>query len=196
MSDEIFDLELFRKGDESFYKKLVENYEQRLYLSAYKILKSKEDAEDALVSTFVAAYRNRTRFNGRSEIYTWLWRICFNLCYHRLKKARQNFFCSLDELLSDGNENAFKSGETRVLDSYATSEESEKNRRLVRSALLRLKKKYFRIIVLREIYDYSYDEISIVLKLPRGTVMSRLARTREKLKKILEDMCPHLSNTL
>ncbi|MDI6757758.1 MAG: sigma-70 family RNA polymerase sigma factor [Endomicrobiia bacterium] len=182
-------LDAFRRGDETAFERLVEEHKDRLYFSALKMLRDKEDAEDVVASAFAAAYKERTKFRGGSSPYTWLWRICFNLCWHHLHKKRVAAF-SLDEITAGADEGASKElagfvSRDRVENDFFRDLETSWIRKSVRRSILSLPKKYRRIVILRDLMDYSYEEMAVILDISRGTVMSRLWRAREHLKNIL-----------
>lgn len=179
-------LDAFRRGEEAAFERLVEEHKNRLYFSALKMLRNKEDAEDVVASAFAAAYKERAKFRGGSSPYTWLWRICFNLCWHHLHKKRVAAF-SLDEITAGADEGASKElvSQGRVENDYFSNIETSWIRKSVRRSILALPKKYRRIVILRDLMDYSYEEMAVILDISRGTVMSRLWRAREGLKNIL-----------
>jgi len=196
-------IESFRNGEENAFKILVETYQWRLYCSALKILKSKEDAEEAVAETFAIAFKERKKFKGNSGIYTYLWRICFNLCYHiRSKKQQRPSIFSIDDKNAEGNDTytsaqhdfreLYTEGNPRFL--HITSDINNLSphklilKSAIRSAIARLPIHHSRIIILKDFYNYSYEEIATILSIPRGTVMSRLARAREALKKSLQNI--------
>ena len=73
-------LEAFRRGEESAFTALVIKYREAIYRVARRMLSSHEDAADATQEVFIRAYRALHRFDGRSQLYTWLYRITVNLC--------------------------------------------------------------------------------------------------------------------
>lgn len=182
-------LDAFRRGEEAAFERLVEEHKDRLFFSALKMLRCKEDAEDAVATAFAAAYKERAKFRGTSSVYTWLWRICFNVCWHHLHKKRVAAF-SIDEMTADGDEGASKDLARFVIADSARKDffrdiEVSRVRKAVRRAILSLPKKYRRIVILRDLMDYSYEEIAVILDVSRGTVMSRLWRARESLRDVL-----------
>lgn len=184
-------LEAFRRGDYAAFEHLVETYKDRLYFSALKMLKNREDAEDAVASAFAAAYRDHSKFRGTSGVYTWLWRICFNLCWHHIHKNRIKVF-SLDEIIADSAEGASKEfahfvSRDQTEKSYFRSMKVSWIRKSVRRAILSLPQKHRRVVILRDLMDYSYEEIAVILNISNGTVMSRLCRARASLKQNLTE---------
>ncbi len=183
-------LTLFKGGDESAFRQVVESYGERLYHSALKILKNSDDAEDVVAESFAIAFNHKEQFNGKSSVYTWLWRICFNLCYHRIAEKKGESIFTFSEIFEndDGEESVRESflslGEDLSKD-YIANQRSRIIRRIVRRAVLQLNKDFRRVIILREYYDYSYEEIAVMLGISTGTVMSRLWRARTLLKKII-----------
>jgi len=203
---------LFKNGDESAFRTLIDMYQWRLYCSAIKILKSRDDALDAVAQTFAIAFKERKKFREESAIYTYLWKICFSVCYHTAVKIRRQGAAvfSLDENTQFENNEAnvrdsynrddnfsdlFKEGKPRFLQQPTGNLSSVNNtvrkhliKSTVRNAISKLPKHHRQIVILKDFYDYSYEEISRILSIPRGTVMSRLSRARSALKETLKDL--------
>lgn len=176
-------VEAAQDGDNRAFGKLVERYQRRVYALAFGILRQREDAWDVAQESFVKAYRNLARFEGESAFYTWLYRIAYNL--------------SIDTLRSKSRREALGRDETRRLDVAADVEgrarpehpsEAVTRREVagvVRKAMDQLSEKHRAIIVLREIEGLSYEEMADVLKISKGTVMSRLFHARKNLEVLL-----------
>lgn len=157
----------------------------RIYTLAYRLTGNQADAEDLAQETFLKAYRHRNRYQGRAAAATWLYRICVNSWKNRVRHEKRRFFWkhfSLDRN-HKGEENPVEldSGE-KPLD--LTMAQAERNIR-VNQALGRLDPEERAIIILRDMRDEPYEAISEALAIPLGTVKSRLARSREKLRGLL-----------
>ena len=170
-------------GDDEAFGKLVETYQRRVYALAFGILRQREDAWDVAQEAFVKAYKNLGRFKGQSAFYTWLYRIAYNL--------------SMDHLRSRARRDSVALDENRVVEAAASEEapksshpgESADRRELakvIQNAMTRLTDKHRAIIVLREIEGLSYEEMAQVLKISKGTVMSRLFHARRNLQALLQ----------
>ena len=80
-------IERVKAGDEHAFRQLVRPYQGELQLHCYRILGSAQDAEDALQETLLAAWRGLARFEGRSSVRTWLYRVATNYCLKALRSA-------------------------------------------------------------------------------------------------------------
>ncbi len=82
------DINKFKIGDETLFRKIVENYGEKLYNTVFRIIRNVDDAEEIVQETFVRAYLKRKTFKGKSTIYTWLFRIAYNLSLNFIKKRK------------------------------------------------------------------------------------------------------------
>ncbi len=170
----------FKRGDRSVFEVLVLKYQDRIYNLCLYMLGNSQDAEDVAQETFIKAYRNLDSFETHAPFYTWIYRIGINTCLDYKKKASsryERFHVDIDSLQQEipyeiSPENHLK-----------MSEISES----VQAALLEIPAKLRSVIVLKEIEDLSYEEISRVLKISIGTVKSRISRARELLRKKLRN---------
>jgi RNA polymerase sigma-70 factor (ECF subfamily) len=133
------------------------------------------EAEDVGQETFVRFYQALNRFRGESSIGTYLTRIAINLSLNEIRKRKRN-----RNLFFTKNENAIEN----VPDAQDLKDQKE-TKTLVEWGLQKLPAKFRTVIVLRLIDGYSTEETAKILKLPVGTVLSRLARAQMKLKEIL-----------
>ena len=128
---------------------------------------------------FLRTFWNITGFHGQAHFYTWLYRIALNLCYRRLALRRRE--PQPLTVRSPADEDDAPTPEELVIDPSASPRDSSDNHEtvaLVRQALASLKPRDFQILILREFEDLSYDELARRLRLPKGTIMSRLHRAR------------------
>ncbi|MFW6101986.1 MAG: RNA polymerase sigma factor, partial [Bacteroidota bacterium] len=94
-SDEYY-IERVLQGDHSSYATLVERHKDMVFTLAYRILKSREDAEEISQDAFMKAYRSLKKFRKEAKFSTWLYRIVYNLCVSRLRKNKKQIV-SLDD---------------------------------------------------------------------------------------------------
>jgi RNA polymerase sigma-70 factor (ECF subfamily) len=174
-------LEAARKGDHDAFRALVIHYESRVAATIIGMLGKCGEAEDVGQETFMRFYKSLTRFKGESSVGTYLIRIAINLSINELKRRqrRNRLFHTAAE--PEIEMESFPS----VPSSASPSLEQEEKKILVQQALQKLEPRFRAVIVLRLIDDYSTRETAQILKLPTGTVLSRLARAQKKLKKIL-----------
>ena len=172
-------LKAVKNGDCESFNPLIERYKLPLYRVMYRMVLNRDDAEDLVEEAFIKAYRSINRFDTDRPFYSWLRRIAVNNAINFLKKERRNLTEPLEfveKSLSNGRNDPVT----------MTKQKMMKER--INQAMAKLPKEFRIIISLKVEKDLSYDEISQVLKIPKGTVMSRLARARQKLRYIFNEM--------
>jgi RNA polymerase sigma-70 factor, ECF subfamily len=166
-----------KSGEEAAFRMIIEKYEQRIAATVTGILGFSPDVEDIGQETFVQFYRSMDRFRGDSGIGTYLTRIAINLSLNELQRRKR-----MDRFRTAGlAQDAFGDRPPRDKD------RAMEIRTAVRQGLQRLEPKFRTVIVLRLVAGYSTKETAAILKLPQGTVLSRLARGQARLKAILEN---------
>jgi RNA polymerase sigma-70 factor, ECF subfamily len=180
--DEAELLERARKGDSEAFGVLVERYQRRVVNVALAVVHNQDDALELAQETFVRAYENLDKFESRSSFSTWLYRIAANLAIDFWRREGRHVV-----LRGEDAENEMRRMPTERGDSYKAASRSELSGRLSK-ALEELTPEHRAVILLREVEGLSYDEISEVLQVPRGTVMSRLHYARTHLRTLLKDL--------
>ena len=175
-------LERARKGDTEAFGALVERYQRRVIGVAQAVVHNQDDAIELAQETFVRAYENLGKFESRSSFSTWLYRIAANLSIDfRRREGRHQV------LRGEDAENEINRLPSPRGDSYQETVRTELSRR-INEALKELTPEHRAVILLREVEGLSYDEISDVLQVPRGTVMSRLHYARGRMRATLKDL--------
>lgn len=171
-----------RAGDGEACNELVKRYRRAAFRFALQLTGHREDALDVTQDAMLRFLDTLEVFDIGRPIQPWLFRIVRNKAYDlgRRKKVRRAE--SLDDLLERGMPAPVQAGPHPV-----ESLELAQLRREVWRGLNRLNEAQREILVLREYQDLSYGEISEVLGVPTGTVMSRLHRARQALRKVLEE---------
>jgi RNA polymerase sigma-70 factor (ECF subfamily) len=167
-----------QEGDGEAFGQLIERYKSKVFNLAYGVIGDRSEADDLAQEVFIKAYYALPKFQFRSEFGTWLYRIAMNHARDYLRKNKHR----LDEL------SIHELGETIPGASGSSFEQrqlADKRRALVQTALRRLPEKYQTILVLRDIQELPYEEISRILAISPGTVDSRLHRARKKLREKL-----------
>lgn len=171
-----------KKGNREAFNVLFSNYRNQVVNIAYGMLSDREDAYDAAQEVFVRVFRSIESFKEESSFTTWLYRITTNVCSDILRKRQKGSnVVSLNRMADENNDMDIK-------DEAPTPEESmelSERQRAVREAISELREEYRTVITLCDIEGMSYDEISQILKIPSGTVKSRINRARNALKKNL-----------
>jgi len=177
-----------QQGDLSAFETLVARHQKRMLNVAFRIIGDYEDACEVVQDAFVSAYRNLKGFRQESKFTTWLTAITVNLSKNRLKRVairQKREPVSLDApiMTNDGRVTPDPpSKEPSVLD---LMEKQDMKKRL-QDCIHELAPDFREVLVLRDMQDFSYDEISGMLKVAAGTVKSRLFRARESVKDCLK----------
>ncbi len=179
-SDERTLVERHRQGDEAAFDEIYREYEEMVFNLALRMSGNVADAEDITQEAFVRVHRYLGGFRGRSSLKTWIYRVAVNSAKNRLRgKARMLAAARFDsetELRRLPDRSPLP--ERRAIGSDLVGR--------VREALVRLPLPYRQAVLLRDFQDMSYEEIAEVLGVRMGTVRSRIARGRERLRELLE----------
>ena len=184
-------LKKLKKRDPRAFEALVRQYQGMVFNLIFRMLGSREEAEDLAQEVFVNVFKKIETFRGDSSLSTWIYRIASNTCKNRKKYLTRRCFdrparVERAEYSSDQMGSVKTSGAVSRPDEMAEGLQMEG---LVQEAIRNLEEDHRLILVLRDIQGVPYDEIQIITGLPLGTVKSRLHRARISLK---EAMAPHL----
>ncbi len=185
---------LCQKGDLNAFEMLIRKHEKRMLNIAFRIINDYDDACEAVQDAFVSAYRNINTFRGESKFTTWLTTITVNLSRNRLKQMKSRWgreaFSIDDPVRTDDGQIAVDppSNEPSVLDKLELRDAQGK----VQGCIKALEPEFREVLVLRDMQDFSYEEIGSMLRMREGTVKSRLFRAREMvrdcLKRVMGDL--------
>jgi RNA polymerase sigma-70 factor (ECF subfamily) len=165
-----------QKGDLNAFKEVINKYEQQVAKTVIGILGYCAEADDVGQETFIRLYKELKRFRGDSQLGTYVTRIAINLSLNELKRRKNHskLICS------------FMSERAKDLQDLRDQNNKADMKKIVRRGIQELEPKFRIVIVLRLIDGYTTQETAHLLKLPLGTVLSRLARGQKKLKEIIE----------
>jgi RNA polymerase sigma-70 factor (ECF subfamily) len=172
-----------REGDAEAFGLLVRRHQRRVYRLAVHLLKSGAEAEDVTQDTFVRAYGALDRFDGRSEPFTWIYRICVNLSLNALRSRKTRRASSPDDPRIEGllMDNRPGGGSPA-----RSSSDKELGRALV-EGIDELSDTLRTTLVLVCIDGLSHAEAGEVLGCPEGTVAWRVHEARKKLRGMLSE---------
>ena len=171
----------FRQGDQQAFNRLVALYQRKIYNLALGYVKQEDEAKDLAQDIFVTVFRQIDKLKDESKFGAWLYQLAMNHCRNRYQKLRRMGFFSNQSL--DDTETGLN------LSSGVTPEkeyERQNTSRQVREAIASLAPAEKEVILLRDLQELSYEEISEILGLPMGTVKSKLNRARLALKNRLK----------
>jgi RNA polymerase sigma-70 factor (ECF subfamily) len=173
------------RGDLNAFNRLVLAYQDMLYAQAYRMIGEADAAEDATQDAFIAAYRNLASYRGGS-FKAWLLRIVTNICYDELRRRKRRPSVPLEPLDSDDEE---IESPRWMTDPSATPEQAADQRELGRAlqhCLDELPAEFRAMVILVDVQGMDYTEAAQVAGKPLGTVKSRLARARLRLRECLQ----------
>ena len=165
-------------GNRDAFGELVTKYQVRLYNTMIQVVGNTEDAYDVTQDAFMQAYLRLDTFRHSSKFYTWLYRIAFNVAIGMRRRYRAHK--KVDSVQQEITE--------RLVDREKRPEEqliSKENIRTVRIVVDKLDDDFRSVVVLRELEEFSYEEIAEILDIPIGTVRSRLHRARTIIREQL-----------
>jgi len=190
------DRELVRaaqKGDGQAFRRLVEKYQRRVFQLALGMLKDPDDAMDISQETFVRVHRYLPSFKGDSSFFTWTYRIAMNLCLDAQRRKGRVERVDVEQ----GDEAEIEAAMDPPSHALAGPQRQALNEELkgkMEQALGELSENHRAILLLREMEGLSYEELSKILGIRKGTVMSRLFHARlkmqNKLREYLGDEAP------
>ena len=181
LSDEVL-IKKFQEGDISAYNQIVFRYKDRLLNFIYRFLNDLDRSEDLVQDTLLKLYTHKDSYKEIAKFSTWLYTIAANLARTELRKLKRRKTFSITELSYEDREFIISSSDADPSDDHL-SQNFEKS---VQKALLALPDDFKTVIILRDIQELSYDEISKIVELPLGTVKSRINRGRIKLQQLLK----------
>lgn len=168
------------------FETVMREHGPRIYSLAVRLTGNLVDGQDLAQETFLKAYKSWNSFRGDADLSTWLYRICLNAWKNRVRYEKRRSFWrhfSLDARSEDEDPPWEIAAPDAPLDHRL---ESTDRLEQLHAALARLEPEERAIVVLRDMEDKPYEEIARELDLPLGTVKSRVARSRERLRVLLE----------
>ena len=176
-------------GDSAAWEEIVQRYHRRIYNICYRFAGTSDDAQDLTQEVFIKMYRTLNTYDvGKGAFMTWVTTITRNLLVDHFRKTKQDRLTdSLDSPPSE-HEDAQPLGD-RIADLSRPPDvqaQSRETRETVHRALQRLSPELREAVILRDLEDMDYREIATALRVPEGTVKSRINRGRAELARLLQ----------
>jgi RNA polymerase sigma-70 factor, ECF subfamily len=175
-------------GDAVAWEEIVRTYNRRIYNICYRFAGSGDDAEDLTQEVFIKMYRTLTTYDHTKGAFaTWVTTITRNLLVDHFRKGKQQRLTDSIDATSE-HEDAVPLSE-QIQDQSAPPDAHVRSREVgetVHAALGRLSPELREAVILRDLQDMDYREIATVLKVPEGTVKSRINRGRAELARLLQ----------
>ncbi len=176
-------------GDAVAWEEIVQRYNRRIYNICYRFAGSADDAQDLTQEVFIKMYRTLNSYDaGRAAFMTWLTTITRNLLVDHFRKTKQERMTESLDAASSEHEDAMPLSD-KIPDKAAPPDARIQTRQAgekVHEALQKLSPELREAVILRDLQDMDYREIAAVLKVPEGTVKSRINRGRAELARLLQ----------
>ena len=173
----------FQNGDERAYVELVNRYKERLLNFVFQFLGDIEQAEDVVQDTMLRLYEKKHYYKEIAKFSTWLYTIARNLANTELRKKKRRKTTYLSQL---SKERQFEI--PAIQDDVDQPLQNEYVNDRIQSAINNLSEHFKVVIILRDIQELSYEEISNIVEVPLGTIKSRINRARIQLQAELIDL--------
>lgn len=185
LTDETKLIEMALEGDLNAFNRLVTNHQDAAFNTAMRMLGDPYLADDATQCAFVSAYKSLKTFRGGS-FKAWVLRMVINACYDELRRQKRRPTVPLEPVGEDGEDEI--ESPAWIADDAMSPEDQVANRELeqaIRHCLTTIGEDFRAVVVLVDVQGMDYAEVAESLKIPLGTIKSRLARARLKLQDCL-----------
>jgi len=168
-------VEFVRNRDQEEYSEIVDRYQAKLIRYVFQLLQDEDKAQDVVQNTFIKAFVNLQSFNTKKKFSSWIYRIAHNESINYIKKYKKEILIKSEgwfENVVDDNRNIEEDLEKKEV------------RIAIKKSINELPINYRSVLVLYFFEDRSYEEISDILRIPVGTVGTRLGRGKKMLAKL------------
>lgn len=171
------------QGDMAAFRRIVERYNQRVYSIAYQITGNSMEAQDVAQDVFIRLYRSLKKYNPNYGIAAWLYRMTVNISIDYRRRYKRHQLFSLDSVMNKSED-----------DCPQIERQTEQNefKGAIQQLITKLSVKQQKVFVLRDLQDFSTDEIAKILKCNSVTVRVHLANARQRIKQALITYYPEL----
>ena len=174
----------FQSGDERAYIELVNRYRDRLINFVYPFLGDFEQAEDVVQETMLKLYEKKHYYREIAKFSTWIYTIARNLANTELRKKKRRKTTYISRMTKDDRQYDIPAVQADLNQNL----QNEFIRDRIHAAIKELPEHFKTVIILRDIQELSYDDISNIVGVPLGTVKSRINRARLQLQAELQDL--------
>ena len=174
----------FQNGDEQAYIALVNRYKDKLINFVYRLVNDRDQAEDIIQDTMLKLYTHKHYYRNIAKFSTWIYTIAGNFAKTELRKKKRRKVTNLSEMGTEDWEYQIPAVERDTGDKVQSQFAEQQIQRAIQSLPL-----HFRtVVILRDIQELSYEEISKIVEVPLGTVKSRINRARLQLQEMLKEL--------
>jgi RNA polymerase sigma-70 factor (ECF subfamily) len=181
-----------QNGDLDSFNTLILHYQDSVFHTALRIIGDEDLAQDAAQEAFISAFRNISSFRGGS-FKAWLMRMVTNACYDEFRRQKRRPTTPLEPDTSDGEEMDSPRWLADPNMTPAEKSEADELEHAIQHCLDALPTEFRAVVVLADIQGMDYSEVAVASNVPLGTIKSRLARARLRLRECLrgfEELLP------
>lgn len=179
-------IERLRRGEDSAFQAFVVEHGGRMLATARRLLRSEDDAHDAVQDAFLSAFKAIGTFSGQSKLSTWLHRIVVNAALMKTRSRKRRPETSIDDLLPRFDmEGEWAPGTVMPAQPHELLEQRQ-TRELVRGCINQLPERYRTVLLMRDIEELSNEEIADLTDSTANAVKIRVHRARQALRTLLE----------
>ncbi|KAF2336348.1 RNA polymerase sigma factor [Flavobacterium daemonense] len=166
------------QGETNLFAVLVDRYKDMIFTLSLKMIKNREEAEEAAQDTFIKVFNSLSKFKGDSKFSTWIYKISYNNCLDRLKKnKKEDLNISIDE---------FSSHLVKTMDNALSALEDKERKQAIQNCLNLLPREDNFLLTLFYFEDQNLEEIGKIMNTNANNVKVKLFRSRQKLATILK----------
>lgn len=186
LTDEELIKELQDNNTLEAYEILVKRYKDSLINFVYRFVGDKDTSYDIVQDTMIKFYINKDSYKSFAKFSTWIYTIAANLAKNELKRKKRRVVFSIGSSSNDDDKPIeYEDKNSMMPDKYTDTEIKSK---IIQNALLKIKPVYREMVILRDIQEFSYEEIAEMKNMSIGTVKSRINRGRSQLQKLLKNI--------
>src|SRR5688500_15782599 len=174
-----------QKGNVDAFNTLILHYQDRVYNTALRVLGTEDQAADAAQEAFLSAFRSITSFRGGS-FKAWLMRTVTNACYDELRRQKRRPTIPLEPETDEGEEMDSPRWLADTNMSPEQEAEADEVEHAIQHCLNNLPVEFKTVVVMADVQGMDYSEVAIAVRVPLGTIKSRLARARLRLRECLQ----------
>jgi RNA polymerase sigma-70 factor (ECF subfamily) len=177
-------IERFQRGDLYAFDLIVKRYKDQLLNFVFRFVGNQEEAEDIVQDTFLRVYRKRKAYKRIAKFSTWIYTIAGNLARTELRRRKRRKLFSVTDM-------GYENRDYEISDEGHSPESQVDGiiqEEIIQKEINNLSPKFREVIILRDVQELSYEEISKIIKVPIGTVKSRVNRGRLKLQNRLRHL--------
>lgn len=171
-----------QRGDKAAFDRIITMFRQQVINLCRRYMRNNEEACDMAQEAFCAAYTALNSFEHKSKFSTWLYRVTVNLCINKLDNLKRRKYFETGSIHADEEKDKQEFDLPDKARRQDEELEADETRRMIMEALEDFQPEEKSVIILRDMQELEYEEISGIMKMPLGSVKSKLSRAREKLK--------------